>query len=236
MFKKLARRTLPGIAAIGLGIYLLPSVIGLAQFKDQQTLAYDYALEVLSHDDPAAAQEGQGALMGSIKLFRQGLKRDYSDRFFLPPPDQEMAALAMFHEGNVLRQLKKVDKALAAYVESLRLNSGQRMLLGVSPRDDQSHQYGRDVCIDPHDKLASKEPVVGDACQLARLEKEADDTRNNILSLLNEHPELKPQLENPGGVKFGQGNEKADAQSGKKSQLPGGSPAPSAGHADDKSI
>lgn len=197
--KKFAVRTLPFVVAWAIALYLTPTVINLAKYNDDQTMLYDQAIDMASSEDPNVAGQAMQVFMQSVKVFK-GLQepKTWAERYLLPRGDQEMAALAMFHVGNMLRMGNKNEDALKAYVESLRLNAGQRMLLGVSARDDGSHQYARDFCVTPGDKVALARPVNGDDCQMLRLEKQADDTRNNLLSLLSEHPELAKMLEEPG--------------------------------------
>ena len=195
--KKFAMRTLPFLVAWALALYMAPWVFTLAQYQDKQTYLYDQALMMMASDNPEEAAQASQAFTLSVKKFLGEQPRSWSERYFLPQPDQEMAALALFQIGNLLRMQNKPKDALAAYVESLRMNAGQRMLIGVSARDDGLHQYGRDFCTALADKVAQARPVSTDDCQLARLEKQADDTRNNLLSLLSEHPELAPLLANP---------------------------------------
>jgi hypothetical protein len=199
--KQFAKRTLPFLVAWGIAIYMAPWVFSLAQYQDKQTLIYDQALQMMASENPMEAGQALQVFVQSNKAFLGEQPKSWSERYFLPQPDQEMAALAMFHVGNMLRLQKQPKEALGAYVESLRLNAGQRMLLGVSARDDGSHQYGRDFCVALADKVGQARPVTSDDCQLLRLEKQADDTRNNLLSLLSEHPELAPLLAEPGKLK-----------------------------------
>jgi hypothetical protein len=196
--KKFALRTLPFVVAWAIAIYLTPTVVKLAQYTDVQTHLYDQAIDMARNEDPKIAGQALQVFMESYKVFKGLEPKTWAERYLLPQGDQEMAALAMFHVGNMLRAANKNEDALKAYVESLRLNAGQRMLLGVSARDDGSHQYARDFCVTPGDKVGMARPVNGDDCQLLRLEKQADDTRNNLLSLLSEHPELAKLLEEPG--------------------------------------
>lgn len=219
--KKFALRTLPFVVAWAIALYLTPPVIKLAQYTDVQTQLYDQAIQMASAEDPNVAGQAVQVFMESYKVFKGLEPKTWAERYILPQGDQEMAALAMFHVGNMLRAANKNEDALKAYVESLRLNAGQRMLLGVSARDDGSHQYARDFCVEPGDKVGMARPVAGDDCQLLRLEKQADDTRNNLLALLSEHPELAKMLEEPG--KLGPpGN--GPAQPGKGGQpMPGDS-------------
>lgn len=199
--KQFALRTLPFVAAVALALYLVPWVLTLAHYKDRQAMIYDQAMQMAASDNPEEAAQAPAAFMQSIKVFKATQKqKGWLERYLLPQADQELAALAYFHVGNILRMQNKPKDALGMYVESLRLNAGQRMLIGVSARDDGMHQYGRDFCTALTDKVAQARPVSGDDCQLARLEKEADDTRNNLLALLSEHPELAPLLANPGDL------------------------------------
>jgi hypothetical protein len=228
---------LPGLAALGIAVYMVPHIVELAQYRDEQTMAYDNAMQALKAG-PAGAQDALGLLKRSYQAYKASTTYTYWERMTFPSPDAEIAALGFFHAGNILRhQDGKTKEALAAYVQSLRINNGQRLLPGVSARDDDLHQYGRDFCVDPNNKVAMTDPVSGDECQLRRLEKEADDTRNNILSLMNEHPELAKVAGNPEGMKEGQGKGPNNAKEGdKRNDLPGLTPAPSHGHNDDRSI
>lgn len=197
--KKFAMRNLPFVVAACIALYMVPWVLNLAQYRDNQTYLYDQAISMASSEDPAVVAQAPQAFMESYKLFKAMRDKgvSWSERYLLPSMDQEQAALALFHIGNMLMAQKKPKDALGAYVESLRLNAGQRMLLGVSARDDGSHQYGRDFCVALSDKIAQFRPVTGDDCQLARLEKQADDTRNNLLALLAQNPELAKMLAEP---------------------------------------
>jgi hypothetical protein len=198
--RKFALRTLPFVVAWALALYMVPWTLNLAQYRDKQTYLYDQAIAMATSDDPAAVAQAPQAFIEAYKYFMA--QRDkgitWSERYLLPSVDQEQAALAMFHIGNMLMAQKKAEDAMGAYVESLRLNAGQRMLLGTAARDDSSHQYGRDFCTTLSDKVAQFRPVSGDDCQLARLEKQADDTRNNLLALLSANPELAKKLAEPG--------------------------------------
>jgi hypothetical protein len=162
-------------------------------------------------------------------------KKTWWETYLLPPADQETAALAFFHMGNLLRMQNKNEDALKAYVQSLRLNSGQIVLPGVSMRDDEAHQYGRDQCVPLRDKVAQIRPVMGDECQLIRLRKQADDTRNNILSLLAENPQLAQMLGNPSKMSPGKG-QNGSGRTGPMQQAPGETPAPNQGQNDPDGI
>lgn len=235
--KKFALRTAPFLAAWLLAFYMVPWVINLARYQDVQTYLYDQGLKMAGSENPTEAQQAPDALAQSIKIFMSQDPKTWSEKYFLPENDQELAGLAMFHIGNMLRQQGKVKEALGAYVQSLRFNAGQRKLIGVSARDDGMHQYGRDFCTSLNDKVAQARPVTGDDCQLARLEKEADDTRNNILSLLSEHPELAKMLAMPGelaGQGDGKGGQAVDGQ--QKGQVPGDKPAKDQGRNDNDAI
>ena len=232
MLKKFAIRTLPFLAAFSLGLYLLPRVIELANYQDSQIQVYDVALKMLAAGDMKTAPK---ALSQSAKLYSADKEdRTWSERFLLPVPDKEVAALAYFHMGNVLMQ-SDPEKALGFYVESLRYNSGQRMLQGVNGRDDPMHQYGRDFCVNLSDKSAFSGPVSGEECQVLRLQKEADDTRNNMMALLAKHPELAEKLKNAASA--GPGPQKGSGgKPGGKDDLPGDNAGPKQGHDDNRKI
>ncbi|HEY9774267.1 MAG TPA: hypothetical protein V6C81_10750 [Planktothrix sp.] len=237
LVKRFAARVLPGLLALSIGVYMVPRIVQLAHYRDEQAMAYDDALTAM-HAPGGGDQDALGLLKKSYESYKKSLTYTYWERSMFPSPDTEIGALSFFHAGNILRQQDgKTKDALSAYVQSLRINNGQRILAGVAARDDQLHQYGKDVCVDPNNKVAMSSPVVGDECQLRRLEKEADDTRQNLISLLNEHPELAKVAAKPEEIKGGQGNGKNEAKDGdKKSELPGVTPAPSHGHNDDRSI
>jgi len=234
--KRFAVRTLPFLAAFALAIYMVPWVVSLARYQDTQTYLYDQGIKMMSSEDPQEAGQAIQAFAQSLKAYKRDQPRTWSERYFLPQPDQELAGLALFHIGNILRLQNKPKDALGAYVESLRVNAGQRMLIAVSARDDGMHQYGRDFCLAIGDKLGMARPVTGDDCQLLRLEKEADDTRNNLLSLLSEHPELAPLLGDPGKLKApaGSGGEPAEGNPADKGdKMP---PGKDPGHGDNDAI
>ena len=232
MLKKFAIRTLPFLAAWCLGLYLVPRVIELANYQDSQIQVYDAGIQMLAKGDLKTAPK---ALSQSAKLFSAAKEdRTWTERFLLPVADQEVAALAYFHIGNILMQ-SDPEKALGFYVESLRWNSGQRMLQGVNGRDDPMHQYGRDFCVDLTKKSAGSGPVASEECQVLRLQKEADDTRNNMMALLAKHPELGEKLKNAASA--GPGPEKGQGgKPGGKDDLPGENAAPKQGHDDNRKI
>ena len=234
--RKFALRTLPFVVAWGLALYMVPWVLSLAQYRDTQTYLYDQAIAMASSEDPAAQAQAPEAFMQAYKVFMSQREKSvsWSARYLLPAGDQEQAALALFHIGNMLMAANKPKDALGAYVESLRLNSGQRMLLGVSARDDTSHQYGRDFCVALNDKVAQMRPVTTDDCQLARLEKQADDTRNNLLALLSKNPELAKMLANPG--ELGPPGGRGPAQPGNGEQKDGMPVGPNAGEHNNDAI
>jgi tetratricopeptide (TPR) repeat protein len=213
--RKLTVRILPLIAAWCLATYLTPTVVDLAQYQDSQIALYDAAMQSVADNDPDGLALAPKLLEQSAGIYKQNQDYSWWDRFYYPVPDQEVAALAYFHQGNLLRANKKYQDALTAYVQSLRLNSGQGLLPGVSARDDPMHLYGRDFCVDPADQVGQVDPPSSEACQVLRLEKEADDTRNNLISLINDHPELAQSLANPqalvpGGGQAGQGHPSAN--------------------------
>jgi hypothetical protein len=230
--RRFSIRTLPFILLAVVGIKMAPTVISLAQYKDKQAIAYDMAMEAAKKGDIKTVME---ALKAEMTAYKNGQDREYWERFNFPETDRELQALAYFHAGNMLLKAGKDKEALAAWVESLRYNPGQQMLPGVSARDDDMHQYGRDFCVDVHDRVGMKKPIVGEACQLRRLQKEADDTRNNIISLVSQKPELMKALANPGELKGALG--KGPAQPGDK-QGPKIAPTkgPLPGHAPDDAI
>lgn len=234
--RKFALRTLPFVVACGIALYMVPWVLSLAQYRDTQTYLYDHAIALASSKDQAEVAQAPEAFTQAYKVFMSQREKavSWSARYLLPSGDQEQAALAMFHIGNMLMAANKPKEALGAYVESLRLNSGQRMLLGVSARDDSSHQYGRDFCVALNDKVGHFRPVSTDDCQLARLEKQADDTRNNLLALLSKNPELAKMLANPG--ELGPPGGKGPAQPGNGDQKDGMPVGPNAGEHNNDAI
>jgi len=230
--KRFSIRTLPFILLAVVGVKMVPTVVSLAQYKDTQAMAYDAAMDAAKHGDIKGVL---GALKAEMTAYKNGQEREYWERVNFPQTDREVQALAYFHAGNMLLKAGKAKEALSAWVMSLRYNPGQQMLPGVSARDDDMHQYGRDFCVDVHNPVAMKKPVVGDDCQLRRLQKEADDTRNNIISLVSQKPELMKQLANPGELKgmLGKGAGKpGEAKPGKVAPSKG----PIPGHAPDDAI
>ncbi|MBU6452592.1 MAG: hypothetical protein KGS72_12475 [Cyanobacteria bacterium REEB67] len=213
MFTSFLKRTLPLVLALGLGLSMVSSVSRLAGYEDQQSIDYDIAMKALSSSSPALAL---AAFQASLDAYKVALGGNWFARFFYPQPDQELAALAYFQKGNIMMMAAhKPEKALVAYVQSLRLNNGQTLIPGVTPRDDPAHQYGKDYCVAPSDQVAAHDLTVSDSCQLRRLAKEAQDTRNNMQVLLDQHPELAQMLaQGKIGQGPGKGKQKMDGKRG----------------------
>jgi len=89
----------------------------------------NYRSDVVSHYNDAIAQITQGDATNSLKeldavvaCYRAELQRERLPALVLPAPRRDLAALAMFHKGNLLVMMKKTQEASEAYQEGLRLN------------------------------------------------------------------------------------------------------------------
>lgn len=127
---------LAGAAAFAYGIYLFT-------WQDSQYQLYNQGL--------AAYQTGD--VQKAIKYFDQSLgvyktrqNENWGERLVYPKPDREVAAQAAFHKAKALIRAKQGKPAVEAFLESLKLNSGNLYQgRGLSQREVQEAEEGAKV-------------------------------------------------------------------------------------------
>jgi tetratricopeptide (TPR) repeat protein len=114
------RRIAIGIAT-ALGVLLLVASSLVATYRDPQVAYYNQGLEAAQNGDMGNALK---AFDKSIAAYKQELDRNPVEKFLLPAPSLELAALAHKQRGLIYILSKKPEDAIKAFKESLAVNPG----------------------------------------------------------------------------------------------------------------
>lgn len=121
MRKKNSRRTYWMIAALVAGIIFTGFGVHLSTYVAPQQAYYNVAMAAYEQENLPLAS---AALDRSILAYKAEARADWLHRFIYPAPSRELAALAYFHKAKVLLRQRKMEAAVDAFKESLRLNAG----------------------------------------------------------------------------------------------------------------
>lgn len=118
------RRTALAIVTI-LGIMLLAAAQWVATYRDPQVALYNQGIELMEQGDLQGAMQ---AFDNSLKAYKSEQSRNAVERFLLPAPSLELAALAHKQRGIIWIMAQKPDQAVLAFKESIKLNPGDDSL------------------------------------------------------------------------------------------------------------
>lgn len=118
------RRTALAIVTL-LGILLLVAAQWVATYRDPQVAYYNQGIELMEQGD---LQGAMTAFDKSVEAYKQEQKRNAVERFLLPAPSLEYAALAHKQRGIIWIMAQKPDQAVLAFKESLKVNPGDDSL------------------------------------------------------------------------------------------------------------
>lgn len=123
------RRIAIGIAT-ALGVLLLVAASLVSTYRDPQVAYYNQGLELAQNGDMENALK---AFDKSVAAYNQELDRNPVEKFLLPAPSLEMAALAHKQRALIFIMAQKPEEAIKAFKESLKLNPGDQMMPATDP-------------------------------------------------------------------------------------------------------
>lgn len=114
-------KLLPMVITLAMGMLLTASGLYLIFWQDNQMNSYNQGVALYRalkfEDSLRAFGRAEAAYKGS-------LDRSWLENFIYPKPDREVAALTLTHKANALLRLLKIESAIKAYKEAIRLNPG----------------------------------------------------------------------------------------------------------------
>jgi len=107
------------VAAIAVGALIVTAGYRLQHYHSNVVALYNDAVTSIGQGD---ATNGVKQLDAVVEAYRAETQRERLVALILPPPRQDLAALALFQKGNLLVMMKKTQEASEAYQEGLRIN------------------------------------------------------------------------------------------------------------------
>lgn len=107
------------VAAIAGGALIVTTGYRLQHYQSSVVVLYNDAVTRIGQGD---ATNGVKQLDAVVEAYRAQTQRERLIALILPPPRQDLAALALFQKGNLLVMMKKTQEASEAYQEGLRIN------------------------------------------------------------------------------------------------------------------
>ncbi|RTL36750.1 MAG: hypothetical protein EKK48_26330 [Candidatus Melainabacteria bacterium] len=195
-------RLIPYVVLVAVAVPFLALGLWLGDHEDRQVKLYNQGILYANKRLPEKAAQ---AFKASAAVYLEAEQLTWLERFFLPRPDPELAALAYSHLGYMAYQGKQVQAALQHYRQSLAINSGAEWLAGTPLIANEG--YAARACanmpespIRPNGQPLMEGP--DDVCRLLRMRETAMTVVFNY-ELLKQRPQLGDASKEGSGRKKG---------------------------------
>lgn len=201
MRKSLIMRSIPYIVLMATALSFITLGLWLGDHPDQQVELYNAGLSYANTKRPDKAA---GALKASVAVYMEAEQLSWLERFFLPRPNPELAALAYGHLGYLTVISARQNQAgMHFYKESLAISSGAEWLPGTPLIPNNG--YAARACASMQDSPIRQngQPLMegpDDVCSMARMRENALAAVFNY-ELLKQRPPLGDQSKEGSGRK-----------------------------------
>lgn len=194
-------RLIPYVVLVAAGLPFLALGLWLGDHPDRQVELYNAGLSYANTKRPDKAAE---AFKASVAVYVEAEQLNWWQRFFLPRPDAELAALAYSHLGYLSVMSARQNQAgMHFYKESLAISSGAEWQGGMPLIPNNS--YAARACASMQDSplRPTGQPLMegpDDVCRMARMRENALIAVFNF-ELLKQRPPLGDEAKDGAGRK-----------------------------------
>lgn len=189
MRKPLILRLIPYVVLVAAAVPLLALGLWLGDHQDRQVRLYNEGLRYANKGQPDKAAADFKA---SAAVFLEAEQLTWWERFLLPGPDPELAALAYSHLAYLAANGKQTQAALQYYRQSLAISSGAEWLRGTSLIANNDNAARACAAVPNSPMRANGQPLMDgpdDVCRMLRMHENALTAVFNY-ELLKQRPQL----------------------------------------------